>query len=378
VVDIFSYFRRNGAPPRRPALAGGEVIDLTSMGGEISDTYVDIASVPAPDRKTRGKQQPPPPAPRPRRPPDPAPRRAPAPDTVAKRSPPPDGIPNRLPLPDNVPRRPPPSDAPSRPPPESFAPPRPRRMDANGGAPADRKGVLTVHGVEKTFVGRKVVKGVSLYVRKGEAVGLLGPNGAGKTTVFYMITGLIRADNGRIELDGHNVTPLPMYQRARLGIGYLPQEASIFRGLNVEQNIRAVLEVVEKSAKQRERRLDELLEEFNITRLRKTPSIALSGGERRRVEIARALATQPNYMLLDEPFAGIDPIAVGDIQTLVRHLTNRGIGVLITDHNVRETLGLTDRAYIIYSGEVLTEGPTADIVNNPDVRRLYLGEQFQL
>ena len=238
--------------------------------------------------------------------------------------------------------------------------------------------MLTVHGVEKTFVGRKVVKGVSLYVRKGEAVGLLGPNGAGKTTVFYMITGLIRADKGRIELDGHNVTPLPMYQRARLGIGYLPQEASIFRGLNVEQNIRAVLEVVEKSAKRRERDLDELLEEFNITRLRKTPSIALSGGERRRVEIARALATRPNYMLLDEPFAGIDPIAVGDIQTLVRHLTNRGIGVLITDHNVRETLGLTDRAYIIYSGEVLMEGRAADIVNNPDVRRLYLGEQFQL
>ena len=190
--------------------------------------------------------------------------------------------------------------------------------------PLERKGVLAVHGVEKTFVGRKVVKGVSLYVRQGEAVGLLGPNGAGKTTVFYMITGLIRADKGRIDLDGHNVTPLPMYQRARLGIGYLPQEASIFRGLNVEQNIRAVLEVVEKSAKQRERDLDELLEEFNITRLRKTPSIALSGGERRRVEIARALATRPNYMLLDEPFAGIDPIAVGDIQTLVRHLTNRG------------------------------------------------------
>jgi lipopolysaccharide export system ATP-binding protein len=240
------------------------------------------------------------------------------------------------------------------------------------------QGYLAARSVEKTFVGRKVVKGVSLYVRRGEAVGLLGPNGAGKTTVFYMITGLITADSGRIELDGHDVTLLPMYQRARLGIGYLPQEASIFRGLNVEQNIRAVLEVVEKSAKQRERDLDELLEEFNITRLRKTPSIALSGGERRRVEIARALATRPNYMLLDEPFAGIDPIAVGDIQTLVRHLTNRGIGVLITDHNVRETLGLTDRAYIIYSGEVLMEGRAADIVNNPDVRRLYLGEQFQL
>jgi lipopolysaccharide export system ATP-binding protein len=215
-------------------------------------------------------------------------------------------------------------------------------------------------------------------VRKGEAVGLLGPNGAGKTTVFYMITGLIKADKGRIELDGYNVTALPMYQRARLGIGYLPQEASIFRGLSVEENIRAVLEVVEPDVKRREHDLNGLLEEFNIARLRKTPAIALSGGERRRVEIARSLATRPNYMLLDEPFAGIDPIALGDIQSLVRHLTNRGIGVLITDHNVRETLGLTDRAYIIYSGEVLMEGHAADIVNNPEVRRLYLGEEFHL
>ncbi|MFL9825362.1 LPS export ABC transporter ATP-binding protein [Rhodoplanes sp. SY1] len=239
-------------------------------------------------------------------------------------------------------------------------------------------GYLAVHGIEKTFVGRKVVKGVSLYVRRGEAVGLLGPNGAGKTTVFYMITGLIKADRGRIELDGYDVTALPMYQRARLGIGYLAQEPSIFRGLNVEDNIRAVLEIVEPNKKQRERDLDSLLEEFNITRLRKSPSIALSGGERRRVEIARALASRPSYMLLDEPFAGIDPIAVGDIQALVRHLTQRGIGVLITDHNVRETLGLTDRAYIIYSGEVLTEGATEDIVNNPDVRRLYLGESFRM
>jgi len=239
-------------------------------------------------------------------------------------------------------------------------------------------GFLAAHGVERSFVGRKVVKGVSLYVRRGEAVGLLGPNGAGKTTVFYMITGLITADRGRIELDGHDVTGLPMYQRARLGIGYLPQEASIFRGLNVEENIRAVLEVVEPSKKRREYDLDALLEEFNIARLRKTPSIALSGGERRRVEIARALATRPNYMLLDEPFAGIDPIAVGDIQALVRHLTHRGIGVLITDHNVRETLGLTDRAYIIYSGEVLMEGRAEDIVNNPDVRRLYLGQEFRM
>ena len=239
-------------------------------------------------------------------------------------------------------------------------------------------GFLAAHGVERSFVGRKVVKGVSLYVRRGEAVGLLGPNGAGKTTVFYMITGLITADRGHIELDGHDVTSLPMYQRARLGIGYLPQEASIFRGLNVEENIRAVLEIVEPSRKRREYDLDSLLEEFNITRLRRTPAIALSGGERRRVEIARSLATRPNYMLLDEPFAGIDPIAVGDIQALVRHLTQRGIGVLITDHNVRETLGLTDRAYIIYSGEVLMEGRAEDIVNNPDVRRLYLGEDFSM
>jgi len=245
-------------------------------------------------------------------------------------------------------------------------------------AQAARHAYLAIHGVEKSFGGRKVVKGVTLYVRRGEAVGLLGPNGAGKTTVFYMITGLINADRGRIELDGYDVTSLPMYQRARLGVGYLPQEASIFRGLNVEENIRAVLEVVEPDRRRREADLNALLEEFNIARLRKTPTIALSGGERRRVEIARALATRPSYMLLDEPFAGIDPIAVGDIQALVRHLTNRGIGVLITDHNVRETLGLTDRAYIIYSGEVLMEGRAEDIVNNPDVRRLYLGEEFRL
>jgi lipopolysaccharide export system ATP-binding protein len=252
---------------------------------------------------------------------------------------------------------------------------------ANGAAAPQllrRPGFLAVHSVEKSFGTRQVVRGVSIYVRRGEAVGLLGPNGAGKTTVFYMITGLIKADRGAIELDGHDVTQLPMYQRARLGIGYLPQEASIFRGLTVEQNIRAVLEVVEPSRKQREIKLDELLDEFNITRLRKTPSIALSGGERRRCEIARALATRPNYMLLDEPFAGIDPIAVGDIQDLVRHLTNRGIGVLITDHNVRETLGLTDRAYIVYAGQILTEGSPDDIVNDPDVRRLYLGEEFRL
>jgi lipopolysaccharide export system ATP-binding protein len=252
------------------------------------------------------------------------------------------------------------------------------RREVDGRQPARQAAYLAVHGVEKSFASRTVVRGVTLYVRRGEAVGLLGPNGAGKTTVFYMITGLIKADRGRIELDGHDVTALPMYQRARLGIGYLPQEASIFRGLNVEDNIRAVLEVVEPNKRRREADLNALLEEFNIARLRKTPTIALSGGERRRVEIARALATRPSYMLLDEPFAGIDPIAVGDIQALVRHLTNRGIGVLITDHNVRETLGLTDRAYIIYSGEVLMEGRPDEIVNNPDVRRLYLGEEFRM
>jgi lipopolysaccharide export system ATP-binding protein len=281
-----------------------------------------------------------------------------------------------------------PRDVPSAPPvPRSRPPvrsapdaPRPRAASSDSRSPrmAQRPGYLAVHGVEKSFGSRQVVRGVSIYVRRGEAVGLLGPNGAGKTTVFYMITGLIPADRGTIELDGHDVTKLPMYQRARLGIGYLPQEASIFRGLTVEQNIRAVLEVVEPSRKKREAELDALLEEFNISRLRKSPSIALSGGERRRVEIARALATRPNYMLLDEPFAGIDPIAVGDIQDLVRHLTNRGIGVLITDHNVRETLGLTDRAYIVYAGEILTEGTPDAIVNDPDVRRLYLGEEFRL
>jgi lipopolysaccharide export system ATP-binding protein len=266
------------------------------------------------------------------------------------------------------------------------------RKPQRGRAAADRWGELEAYAEQSVAPAaeesvrrrprparaRKVVKGASLYVRRGEAVGLLGPNGAGKTTVFYMITGLIKADRGRIELDGHDITAFPMYQRARLGIGYLPQEASIFRGLNVEENIRAVLEVVEPSRRKREAELEALLDEFNIARLRKTPSIALSGGERRRCEIARALASRPSYMLLDEPFAGIDPIAVGDIQTLVRHLTNRGIGVLITDHNVRETLGLTDRAYIIYSGQVLMEGRAEDIVNNPDVRRLYLGENFEL
>lgn len=237
---------------------------------------------------------------------------------------------------------------------------------------------LEVRLLQKTYKGRAVVKGVSLNLRQGEAVGLLGPNGAGKTTVFYMITGLVGADAGRILLDGHDITRLPMYRRAQLGIGYLPQEASIFRGLTVEQNIMAVLELVTKDKAERQRELTHLLDEFGLTKLRTSPSIALSGGERRRVEIARALAMRPRFMLLDEPFAGIDPIAVGDIQTLVRHLTSRGIGVLITDHNVRETLGLIDRAYILHSGDVLTEGLPEDIVENKDVKRVYLGESFSL
>jgi lipopolysaccharide export system ATP-binding protein len=245
-------------------------------------------------------------------------------------------------------------------------------------APPARQGVLAVHHLGKGYRGRMVVQDVSLSVRQGEAVGLLGPNGAGKTTVFYMITGLVKPDKGEIELDGHDVTGLPMFQRARLGVGYLPQEASIFRGLNVEDNIRAVLEVNEPNRDAREAMLESLLEEFDIARVRSAPSISLSGGERRRCEIARALAGKPSFMLLDEPFAGIDPIAVGDIQDLVRHLKGRGIGVLITDHNVRETLGLIDRAYIIHSGHVLTEGPPDDIIAHPDVRRFYLGEDFRM
>ncbi len=258
---------------------------------------------------------------------------------------------------------------------EVFAP----DVDSNGPEPLHLgAGSLCAYHLGKAYRGRPVVQNVSLAVRQGEAVGLLGPNGAGKTTVFYMITGLVRPDKGGIELDGHDVTDLPMYRRARLGIGYLPQEASIFRGLNVEDNIRAVLEVNIADKDQRQAELEALLDEFDIKRLRKSPSIALSGGERRRCEIARALAGQPSYMLLDEPFAGIDPIAVGDIQDLVRHLKRRGIGVLITDHNVRETLGLIDRAYIIHSGHVLTEGSPEEIVANPDVRRFYLGESFRM
>jgi lipopolysaccharide export system ATP-binding protein len=262
------------------------------------------------------------------------------------------------------------------------AQPVPAQPAAVQPAPAKKflpgEGTLAATGLVKVFGSRRVVNDVSIGLKRGEAVGLLGPNGAGKTTAFYMIVGLIKADAGKIMLDGYDVTSLPMYRRARLGIGYLPQEASIFRGLSVEDNIRSVLEAVEPSRRKREEELDRLLDEFNIQRIRKSPAIALSGGERRRVEIARALATRPSFMLLDEPFAGIDPIAVGDIQELVRHLTRRGIGVLITDHNVRETLGLVDRAYIVHSGQILMEGHPDEIVQSEKVRRVYLGEEFRL
>jgi lipopolysaccharide export system ATP-binding protein len=221
------------------------------------------------------------------------------------------------------------------------------------------KNTLIAQGITKSYKGRTVVDHVSLGLRTGEAVGLLGPNGAGKTTCFYMVTGLVQPDEGTVAIDGNDVTPMPMYQRARLGIGYLPQEASIFRGLSVEKNIMAVLEVSEPDKA-----------------VRKEPSISLSGGERRRLEIARALAVSPKFILLDEPFAGVDPIAVGEIKSLVRHLTTRGIGVLITDHNVRETLNTVDRAYIIHAGRVLTQGTPKQIVEHPEARRVYLGEEF--
>ncbi len=239
-------------------------------------------------------------------------------------------------------------------------------------------GGLYATGLGKRYKKRPVVRNVSLSLQRGEAVGLLGPNGAGKTTTFYMITGLVQPDEGRVMMDGHDVTMLPMYRRARLGLGYLPQEASIFRGLTVEQNISAALEVVEPESDRRAAMLDELLAEFGIAHLRRAPALALSGGERRRCEIARALATHPSYILLDEPLAGIDPIAVGEIRDLVKHLKDRGIGVLITDHNVRETLEIIDRAYILHDGKVLMEGNPQEIVANEDVRRVYLGEKFSL
>jgi lipopolysaccharide export system ATP-binding protein len=237
---------------------------------------------------------------------------------------------------------------------------------------------LVVTRITKSFNKRPVVRSVSLSVKRGEVVGLLGPNGAGKTTCFYMITGLIPVDGGTIEVDGYDVTRLPMYRRARMGIGYLPQEASIFRGLTAEENIRATAELVEPEPGLLEAAVEELLAEFGVTHVRHTPALALSGGERRRVEIARALATHPSYILLDEPLAGIDPIAVGEIRNLVKHLKNRGVGVLITDHNVRDALDIIDRAYILHDGQVLKEGTPEDIVRDRDVRRVYLGERFSL
>lgn len=237
---------------------------------------------------------------------------------------------------------------------------------------------LEAVSIGKRFKKRPVLRDVSLSVQRGEVVGLLGPNGAGKTTCFYILSGLLSADYGAIRLDGTDVTDLPMYRRARLGIGYLPQEASIFRGLTVADNIRAILEAVEPERDKRESMLDDLLAEFSISHLRRTPALALSGGERRRVEIARALAGQPQFMLLDEPLAGIDPVALGDIRDLVHHLKDRGIGVLITDHNVRETLEIVNRAYIIHEGHVLMEGKPDEILAHEDVRRVYLGERFSL
>jgi lipopolysaccharide export system ATP-binding protein len=228
----------------------------------------------------------------------------------------------------------------------------------------------------KSYGGKPVVRDINLSIKRGEAVGLLGPNGAGKTTSFYMIMGLIRPDYGDINLDGNNVTNLPVYRRARMGIGYLPQEASVFRGLTVEENILSILELSEPVVEQRVKRLEELLAEFSITHLRLTPALALSGGERRRVEIARALASNPSFILLDEPLAGVDPVAVADIKDLIMHLKDRDIGVLITDHNVRDALDIIDRAYIIHGGKVLMEGTPDEIVENKEVRRVYLGEGF--
>lgn len=242
----------------------------------------------------------------------------------------------------------------------------------------DQTGWLVAHGLAKSFKKRVVVRDVSIAVRRGEAVGLLGPNGAGKTTVFTMIMGLVPPERGEVLLDGLPITHLPLYQRGRLGIGYLPQEASIFRGLSVKDNVLAVLEGHVRSRKERYARLDALLEEFSVSHLRDADALALSGGERRRVEIARALAADPKFMLLDEPFAGVDPIAVADIQGLVRQLTRRGIGVLITDHQVRETFSLVDRAYLIHGGKVMIQGRPETIMADHDARRVYLGESFTL
>ena len=245
-------------------------------------------------------------------------------------------------------------------------------FDKNGSS------TLEIFNIGKKYKNRPVLRNVSLNVRRGEAVGLLGPNGAGNTTCFYCVTGLITPDYGDVHIDGQDITNMPMYRRARMGIGYLPQEASIFRSLSVEDNIKAILEIVVEDEDKRENMLEELLSEFSIAHLRKSPAMALSGGERRRLEIARALASQPNFILLDEPLAGIDPIAVGEIRSLVSQLKHRGLGVLITDHNVRETLDITDRAYILHGGTVLMEGTPEEIVNNEEVRKVYLGDNFSM
>lgn len=246
---------------------------------------------------------------------------------------------------------------------------------SNNDAPADS---LSAQNLQKTYGRRRVVDDVSLFVEQGEVVGLLGANGAGKTTTFYMMTGLERAENGKILLNNRDITNLPMYLRARLGLGYLPQEPSIFRKMSAEQNILAVLETMKLSRKERFARLEELLEEFGVEHVRKNRGDALSGGERRRVEIARCLATEPEFILLDEPFAGIDPIAIDDIREIILYLKNQDIGILITDHNVRETLGITDRAYIMSEGKILRSGVPADLIEDSEVRRLYLGERFTL
>lgn len=242
----------------------------------------------------------------------------------------------------------------------------------------NKDSVLEVFNIGKKYKNRNVLRNVSLNVHRGEAVGLLGPNGAGKTTCFYCVTGLITPDYGDVHINGEDITYMPMYKRARMGIGYLPQEASIFRNLSVEDNIKAVLEIVVNNKEKQEQMLEDLLNEFSISHLRKAPAISLSGGERRRLEIARALAGQPSFILLDEPLAGIDPIAVGEIRELVSQLKNRGLGVLITDHNVRETLDIIDRAYILHGGSVLMEGRPEDIVASEEVRKVYLGENFSI
>lgn len=236
---------------------------------------------------------------------------------------------------------------------------------------------LEVSNLQKSYGTKVVLKDINLSLSKGEVVGLLGPNGAGKTTLFYTIVGLIKADSGKVLLENNDITNFPMYMRAQMGIGYLPQENSIFRGMTVEENILSVLEIIEKNKKQRVKKLKELLEEFSIEHIRKSPALALSGGERRRVEIARTLTSNPSFILLDEPFAGVDPIAVNDIMSMVKHLKSKEIGVLITDHNVRETLKIVDRAYIVYDGKILMSGTPDEIMKNPEVKRVYLGENFE-